>query len=239
MTSAVPTSYHLRLCALAFFSVFPLLNSTMSASADNIKQAWSAIIGENVLRQNITAIRDAAAKMPLAVRYQYLSRQVLPNGSGSNLRLAIDFAPTSSSATRDVDASAPLLNCGEPLVSPALDLIETATELNKLADLRNTVERITAASPAERIQQAAFLALLAISERDFATANKQLQQVFELTQSTPLTAAEPGAETLAVSPPRGTPKLEGPRGSSFICCTNKHSETVDRAANAGIDIFIR
>lgn len=163
--------------------------------------------GEPALADNARAVRVAAAQLATpAEQFAFLSKWVLPGSGRSEIRMSGVFTPVDAPPDRLIETlgtgsisvpSVPLwLNRrdGEPqshrgnredadakaaqLVSPVFDLLDTARQLNQLADLRGTVEQL----PTSR-EQLALLALVDLEAGDVDLASTSVDQFFTLLPS--------------------------------------------------------
>ena len=116
-----------------------LPNSELAEPADhNVNAALNDILGDDILLQNVAKVRDDAKRLPLAERYQLLSDWVLPCDSHDAGRLLVDFTPTHP-VGKDVGE-------GGDLVSPALDLVRAAADVDRLEELSAKVENFSSTS---------------------------------------------------------------------------------------------
>ncbi len=194
------------MCALksAICHLLPLIGAicwtiTLSAQPSGetpVSGAMNTIFGENVLQQDVIAIRKIASSMPPPERYEFLSQWVLPNAGRSAIRMSIDFSPPQV-ATVDRSVTDHRWDFSHQLVAPAIDLVETARELGRIEELRTAADNCNPQTPEQQKQQAAFLAILSIAAGDFDESNASLQRVFKLAQSIPIVTTERGPEAIA------------------------------------------
>jgi hypothetical protein len=132
--------------------------------------ALNAIFGEPVLSQNATQIVVTSRSLPLEPRYEYLSRWVLPNqGHGFRIDGVIQRLPE-----HDVDTADPsvLRIADYPethwIVCPARELVQLASELGRLDDLREQALQQTRTENGQDLAQATLLTLIdiALGQRD-------------------------------------------------------------------------
>ena len=157
----------------------------------------SELFDEEILAENIFAVRHRAFAMPEAERYAFLADWVLPSGTHSTIRMSGAFAPAdpSSIVAREYrDAT----GAGGTLVSPAFDLLDLATKLGLFKELRARVAAIP--EPATEPQQRArtslriLLALELNEESAIESDVKKLQKM--VTSMTPKSMADQWPETL-------------------------------------------
>ena len=103
--------------------------------------AVAAVFDEQILADNVSTVRDRAARLPDPERFEYLANWVLPSMTHSTIRMTGEFTPTNPPPTmfrskRDSDSA------GAELVSPAYDLLDVATKLERLVELRTRIESI-------------------------------------------------------------------------------------------------
>jgi hypothetical protein len=154
--------------------------------------------------------------MAPADKYAYLKSWVLPTDSHPTVRLQADWTPTDSpvwsarsAGGRPATASAPSSrhHTGGDLVSPALELVAVARELNKLDDLA-TATALAAKENSDQVRPlASFSVLLALARNDNQAVASGLKQAAELVRQqpagTPLHARYP--EFLAAYASLGSP----------------------------------
>jgi hypothetical protein len=131
------------------------------------------LIGEELLAENAYHVWNEARTLPPAERYRRLADWVLPSDSHPTLRLQADFTP------------ADLQHAGGELASPALELVRTAAELNKLDELSAAIERAASQLPDEARPIAALEALVAIARQDDATVAAKLRKCLEFVKQQP------------------------------------------------------
>lgn len=162
------------------------------------RQALNAIMGERILQDNIHAVRNFASEMSAEARLAFLSDWVLPNPERSTLRMSIDFSQTHPRPQADeAGLSGQQIQTGAELISPAIDLLTVARQLNALSVLREKVESWQPETPRDELSKVAFLAALAISEERFEDASGSLQTLIELVKKETVIDAERGAEAIA------------------------------------------
>ena len=157
----------------------------------------SALFDEDVLAENIFAVRHRAFAMPEGERYAYLADWVLPSETHSTLRMGGEFAPTDPAPIvaqeyRDATGS------GGTLVSPTFDLLDLATKLGRLKELGQRVAAIP--EPTTESQKRALaslrilLALELNAESSLESDLSELQKM--VTSTTPKSMADQWPETL-------------------------------------------
>lgn len=186
------------------------INDLPRTAAD--RRALGAIFNEVHIADTAIAVHRQAMELPLEARYEYLSRWVLPSIDHDTLRLALDFTPTnpvpsaSGVDPRDAvrlnkarDAGETRVQTGGHLVSPAFDLVEAATELGRLAEVRQRVEQASAASESQQRLRLAMLVLIDLALQDFDAALASLERLSSRVQGDNRSeGVESWPETLAV-----------------------------------------
>lgn len=100
--------------------------------------ASSEIFGEDVLSDNVMALRQRARSLNANQRFEFLARWILPGETHHDFRLSGVFTQTKPAIT--VDGSIETGGAvGAELVSPVFDLLETAAQTGRLDELRNRI----------------------------------------------------------------------------------------------------
>lgn len=157
------------------------------------------MIGEEILAQNQVAVRKRAAMLNAEDRYEYLYRWVILGDAPSEVRLTTDFTPTMPVPSNN-DSSSEIgrrIPSGGRLVSPAMDLISVAAQLQRLNELRTVVKNFVPLTHEQQKCRQSFLAILAMAETDFDIANDHLKKLFDLAQTTTQFSAERYPEAAA------------------------------------------
>ena len=157
----------------------------------------SELFDEEILAENIFAVRHREFALPEGERFEYLANWVLPSVTHSTIRMSGAFTPTDPApvVTREYrDATGP----GGTLVSPAFDLLDLATKLGRLKELRERVATIP--EPKLESQQRAHAALrilLALQLNDESTIESDLEKLQQLvTSMIPKSTVDQWPETL-------------------------------------------
>ncbi|MCA8998143.1 MAG: DUF1583 domain-containing protein [Planctomycetaceae bacterium] len=133
-----------------------LVSSAFAAPTDG--QALTAIFGDDVIASNVAVIRATASRMNAADRYEWLAGSLLPSPTHESIRFAGDFER-------------------EGVVSPILDLVTTAKELDRLEELRQRVLDRKAVGEVNARRQLALLGLIAMEQGDLSDAAKRLRDM--------------------------------------------------------------
>ncbi len=175
--------------------------------------------GQHLNESALTVHRRARAMQPEA-RLIYLSRWVLPGRDHSAFRLAIGFEPLDQSpdgppnheiALGSNRSSSPLrlsAPVGGRIVSPAFDLVATASQLGRLQSLHESISAAETLDVTQEIERLAMLALVAIEANDTARAATLLEQMFVQALTDPATLHRSrDAALLCLHIATGSPKL--------------------------------
>lgn len=122
----------------------------------NQSHSLNRIFQEDFLADNVVAVRRKAAAMPVAERFDLLSRWVLPGQDHPGFRMTGDFTQTQPAQVAQVPGSEhPEL--GGQIVSPVFDWLDAAKELGRLPECLKSVE--TAVTPDTEFQRRARIGL--------------------------------------------------------------------------------
>lgn len=156
----------------------------------------SEIFGEETLSTNVSRLRDRASILPDRQAFDFLASWVLPGDSHSGFRLSGEFAQSklASEVSGEVNAG----RLGSELVSPVFDLLENASRLGRLEELRDQVAAIQISSnDLHDRSRAALLVLISLELNDSRAAEKHFDQLFNLVKkSWPASMFEQWPETL-------------------------------------------
>lgn len=149
------------------------------AFADQTSEAGSRALGEIFAEDHVVdaalGVHERAMAMSPQDRFTFLTQWVLPNDAHTSLRLNLAFSPTypSQAEGEPIEAGDQRISTGGEIICPAVDLLDTATQLNKLALVRTAVAKIKPRNRLEEKQLAAFRCLfeLAANNRDDALAD--------------------------------------------------------------------
>lgn len=175
--------------------------------------ALNDVFGEELLSMNVLAILSRAALLPNEQRFEFLSQWVLSNASRPTLRVVGAFTATHpaqvggsfASATRQpIDAGVSRVQFGGELVAPAYDLVDTASRLNRLDDLRSNLLSFTSDDEHQQRARCALLFLVEAARGDQDAAAAACEELLTLREQNPTFEFESlWPETLVVS--RGLP----------------------------------
>jgi|GEM_PF-860831 tetratricopeptide (TPR) repeat protein len=147
--------------------------------------------------------RNAMAMRP-EQRFEYLRDWVLPGADHERIRIAMEFsqlhpAPpvaamntavanetaeaVSETASESAGSATSRIHMGGDVVSPALDLIRVAAELGRLDQVQSRLEAHSHTDQQQRKARAALLAVIDLKNRNFETALKRLDELFNLLET--------------------------------------------------------
>ena len=145
-------------------------------------RAMFAIFAEEHIAESVLTITARAALMPAEERYSFLASWVLPNERHESLRLQIDFTPTQPAPP--VDREAPRdgrrISSGGRMISPALDLVDTAAEIGKLDEILKKLERFKATKLLDQKNRLAMLSMILLKQKKLEEALTQIDAFCQL-----------------------------------------------------------
>lgn len=149
------------------FAVLLVCQPIVAAAQESIslRSARGAIFDEWQAIESAIDVHQRASKLPVQQRYDYLADWVLPSADHSAFRLELDFASDDPVLPQN----------GGQLVSPALDLIAAASELDRLAQLHERVESARAADGIQQRRRTALLALVEMAQQDYDAVMDKMQ----------------------------------------------------------------
>lgn len=164
----------------------------------------AALFEEDVLADNVAAVRRRAAAMLAEKRFEYLSHWVLPSETHWTIRMRGAFAqtdpPPMEVVSNGIENPRFAVTRGGNVVSPVDDLLDVAKEMGRLDKLLSAVEGM--AEPVEEEQQRARAALLMLIHLEMGQqelAAKAGDRLLTLVvQSTPRVVADMWPEMLVV-----------------------------------------
>ena len=186
--SAVDQSLRRRTPWLIAAVVFALPNQTEAdehtATTSN-RQPLDAIFDESIIADNMAGIRIQAQQLPAQDRFDVLLNWVLPSPTHTTIRFSAYFTPTRpvpsfiGDQAKDNQSLRSELrdSVGDNVVSPALDLVATAKQLNRLDDLRQRVIACHVLTESQQRCRLALLSLTEIAQGDFDAAVDAITQL--------------------------------------------------------------
>lgn len=172
----------------------------------------SEIFGDSVIGENVVALRRQLADRSDEEQFQILSDWVLPGRSHLHFRLEGAYTPANStvgsadgdshSTERRSGAESPeasRVQMGGNPVAPAFDLVDVASRLGRLGELRSRVEQIDTDNVSDQRARLSMLFLISLAQGDNASATASLTQLFDVfRESDHASVSERWPETLAV-----------------------------------------
>ena len=168
---------------------------------DADRRVLNRAAGDEFLAENVREVRRRAVRLDPVERFDDLARWVLAGADQPGFRMSGEFTPTDPSplaVKREPERFASPR--GGELVSPVFDLLDAASEAEKLGELRNRIAAVPDSPDEEQQRAKAALLLLVnltIGDNEAATAACEVLQELVL-QASPDTAADMWPETLAV-----------------------------------------
>lgn len=168
-----------------------------SPLSDADRQAFNRLLREEFLTENLFTIRRRAMAMPVAERFEFLTRWILPGPDHASFRMRGDFAPTQPAPTA-VEPGIDQADIGGSIVSPVFDWLDAARELDRLTECRQIVTAAVALDDEhQRRSEAALLLLLSLELNDPTAITADGEQFFKLLAlQSPLGIADQWPETL-------------------------------------------
>lgn len=194
----------------------PLLKAEAKDDEAN-RRGKAALIGEPIFAQNGPVLLEQSRQMPAAERYPLLLDWVLPNEQHLAWRLYADFSPTDPAPPIAKPLPAALaktarLQIGGEIEAPALDLVATAQELNKLEELLERAQKSSTTSETDQRSKLALVALIQAARQQSDAASASLKQLLALLEKVPEKAPEHERwpELLPATRLLNQPALHGP-----------------------------
>ncbi len=146
------------------------------STQDNIlKQPLDRTIGvlfdESVVADNTDQVVSKSIRLPVEKRYEFLANWVLPSYRHDTIRLTAYFA---SGTPRDIERRS-----SDILVAPAFNLIATAKESGRLADVRERTIIVESMTELQQRSRLAMLTLVYIAEDNFNAAIETMNELYE------------------------------------------------------------
>ena len=150
------------------------------------------LFDHDLLADNVHAVIEVARSMPLEARYDYLKNHVLPSSSHSDFRLFGKFTTTNPPEPQ-TDRLTELVKkqnvhsagrhrrvrTGGRFVSPVYELLQTAHELNRLADLAAVAETSSVTGEVQERCRLAFMTMATIAREDHAAAAVLMDELYQ------------------------------------------------------------
>ena len=189
-TSLAPTLLALIHAAALILSADPGSQRALGADdggSDGV--ARGVIFAEQQTREAALSVRHRAMKFEPLRRFEFLADRVLP-GNGSELfRLPVGFSPTHPGPSSRNYAEKVILDAasnrgesrvsiGGELISPALDLVQLADELEKLPELRSRIKSAGVEGEIQQRCQLSMLGLVDLALKDYDSALSSFDELF-------------------------------------------------------------
>jgi hypothetical protein len=185
------------------------------ACADQISDARTRALGDIFADDHVVdaalGIHERAMALAPEDRFAFLAEWVLPTIAHSTLRLDVAFSPTypAQAGSEPKSFGGQRVASGGEIVCPAMDLIDTATQLNKLATIRAAVRAIKPRNRIEEKQLAAFRCLIEFAANNVDGALADYDAFLKLTNATdPQSSRYRADEMLLMLKATTTPELK-------------------------------
>ncbi|WP_160168225.1 DUF1583 domain-containing protein [Novipirellula maiorica] len=159
-----------------------IADSSIVAHRPSDDAALCHLIGESVLQQYAATICLEARQLPAPQRYETLVSWVLPaHAHGFRLQGAFRRSVTATGQAEAADQHVHELNAypeSNWLLSPAIDLVQVASKLDKLGDLKRRIESIQPADKDQTIARTTLLTLFEIKRGDVQAVQRRLEARF-------------------------------------------------------------
>lgn len=160
------------------------LDNPMLTAAEPVTVADRRVLSEffpdEVLAENVLAVRRRALAMSLEGRLEYLSEWILPGPNHPGFRIAGEFTPTRPSPLA-IEPGLVHPELGGQIVSPIFEWLDTARELGRLAKCRQTVEAIpTSDDEFQRRAKVSLLLLIDLEEHEPLANDRTWETLFGL-----------------------------------------------------------
>ena len=178
-------------------------------------EAHSRALGEIFADDHVVdaalGIHERATAMSPQDRFTFLTQWVLPNNAHTSLRLQLAFSPTYSAQAEGepTGAGEKRISNGGAIICPALDLLDIATQLNKLVFVRTALAKIKPRNRLEEKQLAAFRCLVELAANNMDGALADCDAFLKLTKSSdPHNSQNRADEMLLMLKASTTPELK-------------------------------
>ncbi|QDT08704.1 DUF1583 domain-containing protein [Planctomycetes bacterium K23_9] len=172
-----------RLCVVLWVATFSL--SEIGAQSPRSDAAsLQALFEESTICENVVQLCRRCQGLSDTDRYTALVNWVLPNATRQNLRLRGGFDRSErlpgqrEQVSLDPTASFRMYPEYDWIVSPAKDMVRLAVKIDKQAELRTSIEKLSSVAPQQKRSCDALLCLLALAEHDEAAAAEYSRTLF-------------------------------------------------------------
>ena len=193
----------LAACLIVAALVLPPPQRAVAEPAPANRLALDAIFADEHVRDSAQDVHQRAMTLASAARYDFLAAWILPGPGHNSLRMPVGFSPTNPapSASHGIPATSAAairrrVSTGGELISPVFDLLDVATELDRLDNLRARIRSWnTSGKRTDEVCRFAMLTLIDIASGDDASAHDHLERMLKIslegvTVDTPPTSAE-------------------------------------------------
>ena len=144
------------------------------------RHALNRLFQEEFLTENLSAVRRNALALPVAERFEFLSRWILPGMDHPGFRVSGDFTPTRPAPVAfEPGVEEPEL--GGQIVSPVFDWLDAARELGRLDECRQRVEAVVDIDAAfQRRAKVALLLLIGLEQKQGVANEASWEKLFGL-----------------------------------------------------------
>lgn len=151
--------------------------------------ARGVIFAEQQTREAALSVHQRAMKFEPLRRFEFLADRVLPGNGSERFRLPAGFSPTHPGPSgRNYAEKVTLeaasnrgesrVSIGGELISPALDLVQLADELEKLPELRSRIEAAGVQGEIQQRCQLSMLGLVDLALKDYDSALSSFDELF-------------------------------------------------------------
>lgn len=180
---------------LGVLVVMPAVSQESSAQeVSDDRRSLSSLFGESLTPDALEVYR-LSRQMPIQKRYEYLRKCVLPAHS-NRIRLSIDYLPTNPSppvlekyGAREspaiLDETDQRTSSGGVIVSPAIELVESARQMGELGVLQELIAQRTSSEIEQLKSQLALQIMIAWADEGFDIASQGLTRFVSVVRESP------------------------------------------------------
>lgn len=191
-------------------------SSEENAPSAPASDALGLLFEEKILSDNVLAICRRAALASEEERFALLKQWALPSETHASVRVQADFSPTNPAPGNEAifttvskidDNRFRGSAVGGELVSPAIELIRVAQELDRIREVGAIVGDLRATDIEQQKTHLTMQLLLAIAQNDLILADEKLRQLLTLATTHPGREPERDPEAVALWAARHVPEL--------------------------------
>lgn len=182
----------MKLCLLGIpMLLLPLLPGTVTGQHRLQRTEDAAVVGaiysDQHIPDSVLELHRITGSLPVESRYKFLADWVLPSETHTTFRLAIDFTTTHPAPDTSADQSkvspanqehSARESAGGILISPALDLVETAVTLKRLDELRSRILRVESQDEVQQRCRLTMLGLVELAGGDEQKASTHFEELY-------------------------------------------------------------